>query len=80
MSLRPTYGISRGFYGEEITDSDGEVTFSVPGWTTYTVWVDHKQQEEIKVGGEDETFEFDVDNDYEDWGGDEEQEDSEDDD
>lgn len=64
MSLRPRYSITRGFYGDLVTDSDGQVTFAVPGWATYTVWIDHREFQDIGVGGDDESFSFEIEGEY----------------
>ena len=58
VSLQPTYSFSGGFIGELVTDSDGEVTFSVRSWRTYTLWLDHARFDEIGVSGGSETFQF----------------------
>ena len=59
IDLSGKYGINQGFVGEEVTDSDGYVTFNdVEGWKTYTVWIDHEDLYEIELAGEDDDFEY----------------------
>jgi hypothetical protein len=47
-----------GFHGEESTDSDGEVEFTVRSWRTYSVYVEHSRFDEVGVSGGDKTFDF----------------------
>jgi len=66
VDMKATYdSLSIGFFGEEVTDEDGCVTFSnMEGWKTYTLWVDHEEYEDIGVEGEDVNFDFTYDDPY----------------